>query len=190
MSNMIAWLEGVVVSKGGERVILSANGVGYELSVPARDVSQFMLGERQALFVAEQIREDAYDLYGYATDEERILHFKLVSVQGVGPKLAHAILSVYDAPTLSEVIEQEDLSRISLVPGVGKKTAQRMLLDLKGKLIGVVGSGPSAGSDDPAIAALIHLGFQRDQALEALKGVDAQADTTERVRQALKGIQR
>ena len=185
---MIAWLEGVVISKGGDNLILSTNGVGYELSVPTRDVSRLALGDTQAFFVAEQIREDAHDLYGYATPEERSLHVKLIGVQGVGPKLAHAILSVYDAPTLTEVIEQEDLGRLNVVPGVGKKTAQRMLLDLKGKLVGVVGVSTPGSSDDPAVAALIHLGFQRDHALESLKHVDPAVETAERVRQALKGI--
>ncbi len=176
------------MSTGGESIILAANGVGYELAVPTRDLAKLPAGQRQALFVAEQIREDAHDLYGYVTAAERALHFKLVSVQGVGPRLAHAILSAYDAKTLTEIIDTEDLSRLNQVSGVGKKTAQRMLLDLKGKLVTL--DGVAASSDDPAIAALVQLGFQRDQALQALQSVDVSAETAERIRQALKVIKR
>lgn len=173
---------------GGESIILAAGGVGYELAVPTRDIAKLSTGQQQALFIAEQIREDAHDLYGYLTAVERALHFKLVSVQGVGPRLAHAILSAYDAKTLTDIIDSEDIARLNQVSGVGKKTAQRMLLDLKGKLVAI--DGVSSQGDDPAVAALVQLGFQRDQALRALQEVDKSAEAAERIRQALKVIKR
>lgn len=186
---MIALLQGEVLSKGGDSLILLVGGVGYELAVPSRDIHRLVVGEVQTLFVAEQIREDAYDLYGYLDESERRLHFRLVTVQGIGPRMAHAILSVYDALTFAEIIEQEDLARLGSVSGVGKKTAQRMLLDLKGKLVDVT-SGEAIPTSDPALMALIQLGFNHDQATQALKDVDASEPTAERVRQALKGVSR
>lgn len=186
---MIALLQGEVVSKGGDSLTLLVGGVGYELAVPSRDMHRLALGETHRLFVAEQIREDAYDLYGYLDESEKRLHFRLVTVQGIGPRMAHAILSVYDTKTFAEIIEQEDLARLGQVSGVGKKTAQRMLLDLKGKLVDVA-DGEGTVADDPALMALVQLGFSRDQASQALKQTDDALPTSERVREALKGIQR
>jgi len=185
-------LTGEVVSKGVDSLILLAGGVGYELAVPIRTSADLQIGESAQLFVAENIREDAYDLFGYQTAEERSLHFKLVGVQGVGPKLAHAILSVHDAPVLKDLIETEDIVRLNQVSGVGKKTAQRLLLDLKGKLVDLSGSGglDSRSVQDPALQALIQLGFAQDQAIQALREIDSSLTTSDRVRQALKDIGR
>lgn len=188
MGGMIALLQGEVVSKGSDSLTLLVGGVGYDLAVPSRDMHRLALGELQTFYVAEQIREDAYDLYGYMEEAEKRLHFKLVTVQGIGPRMAHAILSVYDAATFAEIIEHEDLVRLGQVSGVGKKTAQRMLLDLKGKLVDVA-SGEGMVSDDPALMALVQLGFSRDQASQSLKNIDSTQPTSERVREALKGIQ-
>lgn len=188
MKGMIALLQGEVVSKGGDSLTLLVGGVGYDLAVPSRDMHRLALGDLQTFFIAEQIREDAYDLYGYLDEAEKRLHFKLITVQGIGPRMAHAILSAYDAATFAEIVEQEDLARIGQVSGVGKKTAQRILLDLKGKLVDV-GAGEGTTTDDPALLALVQLGFSRDQSAQALKGVES-AETGERVREALKGIQR
>lgn len=184
---MIALLTGVVAHGDGESIILDVQGVGYALSVPARDSSELLVGTEATLFVAENIREDAYELYGFRTMAERALYYRLISVNGVGPRMAHGILSVYDAETLTAIIDAEDLVRLSQVSGVGKKTAQRMVLELKGKL---VATGTSGSQQDPAGLALMQLGYSVVQADQALAGIDASLETSERVRQALKGLSR
>lgn len=187
---MLAILQGEVVFRGGESIVLMVGGVGYEVSVPARVSAELVEGESVLLHISENIREDAYDLFGYTTYEDKQLHQKLISVQGVGPKLAHAIVSHYDAASLREVIDAEDLVRLGKVSGVGKKTAQRILLDLKGKLITNDAPTVRAQASDPALLALLQLGFLREQADQALRDIDSSLDTGERVRQALKGLGR
>lgn len=185
---MIALLKGTVSARELDRVILDVHGVGYELAVPARDAARLVDGQDLILYVAENIREDAYELYGFLTVAERGLYIKLVTVNGVGPKMAHGILSVYDVATLSGLIDDEDVPRLTQVSGVGKKTAQRIILELKGKLVAT--SGATAVREDPAIQALVQLGYRQEQAVRALEAGDAAADTSERVRAALKEMGR
>ncbi|MCC7543446.1 Holliday junction branch migration protein RuvA [bacterium] len=187
---MLALLQGEVVLREGDEIVLMVGGVGYEVSVPMRVLSDLVEGEVVTLYIAENIREDAYELFGYTTAEDKRLHKKLVGVQGVGAKLAHAILSHYDAETLRELIEGEDLVRLGMVSGVGKKTAQRILLDLRGKLVTTTTSTSRAEANDPALLALLQLGFLREQAEQALLEVDSELETGERIRQALKGMGR
>ena len=184
---MIARLEGAVATRDYDRIVLDVHGVGYELIVPVRDIASVELGEKVAFFVAENIREDSYDLYGFRVEAERQLYRKLISVNGVGAKMAHAIVSTYDAETLTTIIDAEEIARLSQVSGVGRKTAQRIILELRGKLVaGDV--AVVAKTSDPAMQALVQLGYRADQAQAALKSVDAALDTSERVRQALREI--
>ena len=187
---MLAILQGEVVFRGGESIVLMVGGVGYEVSVPTRVSAELVEGDTVVLHISENIREDAYDLFGYTTLEDKQLHQKLIGVQGVGAKLAHAILSYYDAASLREMIDADDLVRLGKVSGVGKKTAQRILLDLKGKLVTTESPTSRTEASDPALLALLQLGFLREQADQALQGIDTGLDTGERVRQALKGIGR
>ncbi len=187
---MLALLQGEVVQRGGDTIVLMVGGVGYEIAVPLRIASELAEGDTTTLYIAENIREDAYELFGYTTADDKRLHQKLIGVQGVGAKLAHAILSHYDATTLRELIDAEDLVRLGKVSGVGKKTAQRILLDLKGKLVTTGSQASRADATDPALLALLQLGFLREQADQALVGIDVSLDTGERVRQALKGMGR
>ncbi len=183
-------LSGTIVSRELESIILKVGGVGYSLAVPARDASQMLEGEEVTLYVAENIREDAYDLYGFRSLDERQIYYRLISVNGVGAKMGHGVLSVYDAGTLAELIDTEDIVRLSQVSGVGKKTAQRIILELKGKLVATDGGGNAAQVNDPAMQALVQLGFSREQAVQVLRGINVGLDTSERVRQALKELGR
>jgi len=187
---MLALLQGEVVQRGGDTIVLMVGGVGYEIAVPMRLVGELAEGDTTILYIAENIREDAYELFGYTTVDDKRLHQKLVGVQGVGAKLAHAILSHYDATTLRELIDTDDLVRLGKVSGVGKKTAQRILLDLKGKLVTTDSQALRMDATDPALLALLQLGFLREQADQALQGIDNSLDTGERVRQALKDMGR
>lgn len=185
---MIARLEGAVIARDYDRIVLDVNGVGYELIVPTRDIATMETGEKVAFFIAENIREDSYDLYGFKTEVERRLYYKLVGVNGVGAKMAHAIVSTYDADTLTTIIDSEEITRLSQVSGVGRKTAQRIILELRGKL--VASDNPITASSDPALQALIGLGYRVDQVQVVLKDIDPKLETSERVRQALREIGR
>ncbi len=188
MIRMIALLKGKVLAREFDRVILDVHGVGYELAVPSRIVASLTEGEEVTMYVAENIREDSYDLYGFMEPGERALYRRLISVNGVGAKMAHAILSLYDAQTLSGLIEGEEIARLSQVSGVGRKTAQRIVLELQGKLTTDAPSG--AMKDDPAVLALVQLGYRADQASSALHGIEPGLETGERVRQALRELGR
>lgn len=183
---MIARLKGAVATREHDRIILDVHGVGYELIVPTRDAAGLDIGVEAEFFVAENIREDSYDLYGFVTDADRRLYYKLVGVSGVGAKMAHAIISIYESETLAAIIEAEEATRLSQVSGVGRKTAQRIILDLRGKLVAI--EPTAAAAQDPAMQALVQLGYRVDQAQAALKNVDAGLETGERVKQALREI--
>lgn len=183
---MIAHLEGVVATRDYDRIILNVHGVGYELIVPVRDVAELEIGAKVGFYISENIREDSYDLYGFRVESERQLYRKLVSVNGVGAKMAHAIVSLYDGETLMTIIDSEETTRLSQVSGVGRKTAQRIILELRGKL--VASDQPVTKTADPALQALVQLGYRADQAQAALSGVATDLDTGERVRQALREI--
>lgn len=185
---MIAQLRGKVLSREYDRVVLDVQGVGYELAMPSRAVALLEEGEEVTVFVTENIREDAYDLYGFMDPAERSIYRRLVSVNGVGAKMAHAILSMYDADALATFIEAEEVARLSQVSGVGRKTAQRIILELRGKLTADATS--SIKQNDPALQALMQLGFRADHATSALAGVDANLETGERVKLALRELSR
>jgi Holliday junction DNA helicase RuvA len=183
---MIARLKGVVATREHDRIILDVHGVGYEIIVPTRNAGDYRVGEEVEVHIAENIREDNYDLYGFDLATDRQLYYKLVAISGVGAKMAHAIVSTYDAKTLTMIIDGEEVARLSQVGGVGRKTAQRIILELRGKLVASE-STPTTVSD-PAMQALLQLGYRADQAQSALNNVDAGLDTGERVKQALREI--
>lgn len=183
---MIARLKGVVATREHDRIVLDVHGVGYEIIMPTRNAASYGVGDEIEVQIAENIREDSYDLYGFELEADRRLYYKLVAISGVGAKMAHAIVSTYDAQTLTAIIDAEEIARLSQVSGVGRKTAQRIILELRGKL---VASGESAAAmSDPAMQALLQLGYRADQAQAALKGVDTGLETGERVKQALREI--
>jgi len=178
---MIAHLRGTVLEKHPNQVIVEAAGVGYDVSIP---VSTFtLLPEVNAevrLRIHTQVREDAISLFGFYTIEEKIVFEKLISVSGIGPKLAISVLSGLPVDRLVGAIRGGDLNSLTKIPGVGKKTGERMLLELRDKLDGIAGSvvspsgafpreaAPSALQQD-VVSALLNLGCTRPAAEAAVK---------------------
>ena len=200
---MIAHLRGSILEKHPNRIVIDVNGVGYEVFVP---LSTFYgLGEPgtgTALRIHTHVREDAFVLYGFATQLEQDLFERLISVSGIGPKVALAVLSGIEPEELIRAIERGDLARLTAIPGVGKKTSERIVLELKDRLprpavvaaaVGVAEPDAPILRDD-VISALVNLGYHRplaEKAAEAaIKIIGSASDASfERVlKQALREV--
>ena len=172
---MIAHLRGKLLTRHPNLVILETAGVGYSVTVSVPTFSQLpSLGSEVALHVNTHVREDQLALYGFIRPEEKQLFEKLITVSGIGPKLAITILSGMPADEMINAIRSNDLARLTKIPGVGRKTAERMVLELRDKLVPVDGtdqvqaiSSLSATQED-VLSALMNLGFQRSAAEKAL----------------------
>ena len=176
---MIAHLRGKLLSKKASHVVIEAGGVGYGVSIP---VSTFYelgdAGSDTALHIYTHIREDALALYGFRTEQEKSLFEKLIGVSGVGPKLAITILSGLETAELIPAIQKGNVDRLVHIPGVGRKTAERLILELKDKLANLVletatsATSPAAavgGVEDDVLSALTNLGYARPAAENALR---------------------
>ena len=197
---MIAHLRGRILEKQPTRVIVEAGGVGYDVAVP---LSTFYgLGEPGAdvaLRVHTHVREDALALYGFATALELDLFDRLISISGIGPKLALAVLSGIEPPDLVGAIERGDVARLTAIPGVGKKTSERIVLELKDRLprarvTEAAGDAtPAVGSvRDDLLSALVNLGYHRplaEKAVDAsLKAIGRDAGFERTLKQALREV--
>lgn len=189
---MIAHIEGVVAEKFLNSVIVDVHGVGYEITLPALDFDAVSLGESRKFYTYHQVREQAEDLYGFSTLAAKKLFELLISVNGVGPKAAIAILSLAPAEEVRNAIANADAAFVAKASGVGKKSAERVIVDLRDKVgipshYGATAATVSAPAEqDDALDALIALGLPLKDATAALEGVSAELPTAERVRQALK----
>jgi Holliday junction DNA helicase RuvA len=187
---MIARLRGKPVASTPEGLVLDVGGVGYLVAATPSAVRSADGAEEVVLETYLHVREDALQLYGFAERAERELFVQLLSVNGVGPKVALAIVSGSPADELRRAIVREDTARFQAIPGIGKKTAERIVLELKEKLA-VVAVAPVAGSPDVdghvvARDALVELGYSLADAERALAQTDPEATPEERVRQALR----
>jgi holliday junction DNA helicase RuvA len=168
---MIAHLRGRVLEKHPTRVIVETAGVGYELHVPLSSFSAIgEPGSDVALRVHTHVREDAIQLFGFATSLELSLFDRLIAVSGIGPRLALSLLSGIAPSELVQAVATSDVGRLVSIPGVGKKTAERIILELKDKLGGVTPSGASAADTTRAdlVSALVNLGYHRPAAEKAV----------------------
>ena len=190
---MIAHLQGKVTEKSGNSVIIDVGGVGYEVMVPTGDFDKTVLGEEQKFFTYHAIRENAEELYGFSSLAAKKIFELLISVQGVGPKAAIAILSLAEAEEVRNAIANADAAFVAKASGVGKKTAERVIVDLRDK-VGIpshygatsVRSAVAVEEKDEALDALIALGFPLKEATAALEKVDKTLSIEERIRLALK----
>jgi Holliday junction DNA helicase RuvA len=191
---MIATLTGTVSEKLAELVVLDVNGAGYGLLVPVEDYGKLSPGDKAKFYVYEHIRETAHDLYGFTQTDTKKLFEQLLDVNGVGPKMALSILSVGSVEDVRGAIAAGDTKRIQQANGVGKRVAERVVVDLKDK----VGLVATAGNDifvsdtaltqDEAVQALVALGYSPQDAATALSKVDEKLSTEDRIKQALKGV--
>ncbi len=203
---MIGYLRGTLFEKQPPHVILDVNGVGYELEVPMTTLFQLpAVGEPLVLHVHLVVREDAQLLYGFYTKRDRALFRELIRLNGVGPKLALALMSGLSVDELIQCVNAEDTSRLMKVPGVGKKTAERLLVELKDRfknwdstpLAGQVAMEPAAAgavinsqsAEKDAVSALISLGFKPAEASRAVGlVVEDGLSSEDLIRRALKGM--
>lgn len=187
---MISIVEGTLVEKGADRVVVSAGGVGYEALVPTGTLSRLpAVGMKARLFTRLQARDDALVLYGFAAADERSLFDMLVKVSGVGPKFALAILSVLQPDAFRRAVLAGDTDALTIVPGVGKKVAGRLVLDLRDKLGGEaeLPSGPLSEVRE----ALLALGLGPQEARQAMTGLeDGGRPVEELLREALQAVGR
>lgn len=192
---MIAHVRGKIEEKFGTNgIIVDVNGVGYELLVPTTDFDAINLGEEKKFYTYHQVRETVEELYGFSSLVAKKLFELLISVQGVGPKAGIAIMSLAEAEEVRNAIANADASFVAKASGVGKKSAERVIVDLKDKVgvpsrYGATEVRKDSGvSDEPdeALDALIALGFPLKEATTALENVDNSLPVEERVRLALK----
>ena len=189
---MIGRLSGLLLEKNPPQVLIDVSGVGYELDVPMSTFYNLpKIGEKVALFTQLIVREDAQLLYGFGTQAERATFKQLLKVSGVGPKVGLAVLSGMSVNDLAEAVATQESGRLTRVPGIGKKTAERLLLELKDKLkvdvritVGGEAARPSSAAD--ILNALISLGYNEKEALYAIKQLPNDATVSDGIRQALK----
>ncbi|ENW4870428.1 Holliday junction branch migration protein RuvA [Neisseria gonorrhoeae] len=192
---MISRLTGKLVEKNPPQIVIDVNGVGYEADVSMQTFYNLPpVGESVQLFTQLIIREDAHLLFGFATAEERKTFRQLIKVSGIGAKTALGILSAMTADELARAVAEEDVKRLSSAPGIGKKTAERMVLELRGKLVahtvtdGLFAASPAADETEDIVSTLLALGYNEREAKAAVKGVPKGTDVGEGVRLALKNL--
>lgn len=201
---MIGQLSGILVEKQAPEILLDVHGVGYELLLPMTSFYQLPeIGEAVKLFTHFVVREDAHQLFGFSQKNDRTLFRELIKTNGVGPKLALAILSAMSVEQFIYAVEREELSKLVKIPGVGKKTAERLLVELKGKFKGIQQSSFFVESQDmplvsevrpamdnvfdEAISALVALGYKPTEAEKMVKAVKKpDASSEQLIREALK----
>lgn len=189
---MIAHVNGVVAEKFASSVIVDVHGVGYEVQVAAGDFDSALLGEAVKFYTYHHIREQSQDLFGFSSLAAKKLFELLITVQGVGPKAALSILSVGDSEEVRNAIANSDSGFVSKASGVGKKIAERVVVDLSDKVGLAVTVAHASGSvaisaNDEALEALMALGYTLNDASTALESIPKDLPTAERVTQALRG---
>ena len=190
---MIAHLVGEVLEKFGNCLILDVSGVGYEITVPTPDFERVSLGGKQKFFTYHAVKENSEELYGFSSLAAKKIFEMLISVQGIGPKAGIAILSLAEAEEVRNAIANGDTAFISKASGVGKKSAERVVVDLRDK-VGIPSHyGATEASfltaekaNDEALDALIALGFPLKEATAALEKVDPALSVEDRIKMALK----
>lgn len=193
---MIAYLRGTVINKLNNYFILELNNIGYAIYASENFLNSLKVGKEVEIYTHHHVREDAEDLYGFLTMEDFELFELLLSVSGVGPKSALGVLAMATASDIKEAIVRGDANLLTKVAGIGKKTAERVVLELKTKIMRVSGgtatlNNLSAGMGSDEIDALMSLGYSLSEARSALNLVDASIiDSGERVKEALKKMAR
>jgi len=188
---MIGRLTGLLAEKTPPELLIDCNGVGYEVLVPMSTFYNLPgLGEKVSLLTHFVVREDAQILYGFAHHSERAAFRQLIKISGVGPRTALSVLSGMSVDDLAHAVTAQEAGRIIKVPGIGKKTAERLLLELKGKLGADIGVQVSAGSDAQSdiLQALVALGYSDRDAALALKALPKDIGVSDGIKLALKSL--
>lgn len=190
---MIGQLRGQLVAKNPPEVLIDCHGVGYELLVPMSSFYDLpALGREVTLLTHFVVREDAQTLYGFGTPAERATFRELIKVSGVGPRTALAVLSGMSAAELAQAVGAQESGRLVKVPGIGRKIAERLLLELKGKLGADLGpqAAPASDAQSDILQALRALGYNDREAAAALKALPADVGVSDGIKLALKALAR
>ncbi len=188
---MIGRLSGILLDKNPLQLIVDCQGVGYEVSVPMSTFYQLpSVGDKVVLLTHFVVREDAQLLFGFGTVQERKLFRELIKISGVGARTALSLLSGMSVADLAQAVTLQEAGRLTKIPGIGKKTAERLLLELKGKLGADLGRGGAAAQDSNGdiLNALLALGYSDKEATLALEQVPAGSSVSDGIRQALKAL--
>ena len=188
---MIGRIQGTLVSVHPPRLLVDCQGVGYEIDVPMSTLYQLPeVNQKITLLTHFQVREDAQQLFGFATETEREAFRQLIKISGVGSRTALAILSGMSVNELAQAIALQEADRLTQVPGIGKKTAERLCLELKGKLapdLGIVNGKPQAiEASSEILQALLALGYSEKEALLTLKQIPPDSTVSDGIRMGLK----
>jgi Holliday junction DNA helicase RuvA len=190
---MIGRLTGTLAEKTPPQLLVDVNGVGYEVDVPMSSFYNLpAVGERVTLLTHFVVREDAQVLYGFLTHDERATFRQLVKISGVGPRTALSILSGLSVTELAQAVSLQESGRLVKVPGIGKKTAERLLLELKGKLGDALAAPVAAKSsaEGDILQALLALGYSDREAAVAMKGLPTEVGVSDGIKMALKSLAR
>ena len=193
---MIGRINGLLVEKNPPQVVVMANGLGYEVDVPMSTFCELpALGQEVTLLTHLVVREDAQLLYGFSTGPERQAFRALIKISGVGPRIALAVLSGMTVDDLTQAVANQQTGRLQKVPGIGKKTAERLLLELKGRLGDALpgASGVGISGTDPlsdTLHALVALGYSEREADAAVRALAPGLSVDDGIRQALKSLAR
>ena len=189
---MIGRLSGILLEKNPPQLLVDCQGVGYEVDVPMSTYYNLPhTGEKVTLFTHLIVREDAHLLFGFGSASERALFRQLIKISGVGARTALAILSGMTVADLAQAVTLQEAGRLIKVPGIGKKTAERLLLELKGKLgadIGAVGGGARDEAQSDVLNALLALGYSDKEALAAIKNLPPGTSVSDGIKFALKAL--
>jgi Holliday junction DNA helicase RuvA len=200
---MINYIKGEITKKGIDYLIIENNGIGYYINTSFNTLKNLSEGCKSSIFTYMYVREDMISLYGFSTNDEIDMFKKLISVNGIGPRAGLAVLSTYDINSIKLFILKDDVTAISKVSGIGKKTASKIILDLKDKIgkleeldnvnindIGSLAVGLSSDEEDLSLV-LISLGFSQAEAKKAIEGIDMTGKTENQIiKEALKKLNR
>lgn len=182
---MIGYLSGVVIDRGQQHLLLDVSGVGYVVWVPTTLAASANLNEPLAVYTHLSVREDALTLFGFDDSDSRSLFELLIDVSGVGPKIALNVLSAYSPPQIRQAVASGNTAAFSAVSGIGKKNAERIVLELKNR-VGPVGVEDAIGGSDELHQALLALGYSQAEVLEMSQSVSGELPLSEQVKAALK----
>jgi Holliday junction DNA helicase RuvA len=189
---MIGRLQGVLADKNPPQIIVDCNGVGYEVDVPMSTFYNLpAAGEKVTLLTHLVVREDAQLLYGFGSSGEREAFRQLIKISGVGPRTALSVLSGMSVADIAQAVTAQDAGRLVKVPGIGKKTAERLLLELKGKFgpdLGLGAAGASSDSQTDILQALVALGYSDKEAAASLKALPKDVGVSEGIKLALRAL--
>jgi len=191
---MIGKLSGTLSEKNPPQVLVDCQGVGYEVDVPMSTFYNLpAVGEKVSLLTHFVVREDAQILYGFGSSEERAAFRQLIKISGVGPRMALGVLSGMSVSELAQAITLQEAGRLVKIPGIGKKTAERLLLELKGKMGADLGPATATAADstqNDILQALVALGYSDKEAALSLKALPAGVSVSEGIKFALKALAR